>query len=397
MIAVHSGFDGLDIALKTTPPDALITRLTDAQEFATWGRSDHWTSFNGIRMRVAESGGRGGYKFRFSTGPDGATWFVKEPHPGDPWGVRVSFNSRGLALKGLEATRRELEETCHKLGLVIDPDGVRIGRVDFAVDVFDPHFDLVPEHFVMHARTRRKTHADLDHMQTHGPSGRFTSVTIGKQPGRQVIVYDKREEVLEKNKVEWPMIWSKNLEKMGRAALNPDDPALSQVWRVELRLGKKALRERAEIKGWASFYENLEAEMLKLVHDVSLRSPTGDTNRSRWPLHPLWRVTLDVLEKGIFDHVADVAPEEVADMNLRDKQLEFERSIASFAVTLAVLYGCRIEQFDHFLLTLPKRILNFLHRHPNDLQDRFAKAQSKYHHLLGGYQLQQLCGIEGGE
>ena len=128
--------------------------------------------------------------------------------------------------------------TCAKLNLAVPPDGVSIGRVDFAVDILAPEFDLEPEHFIMHARSRRKTFADLEQMQTHGPSGRFKSVTIGKQPGRQVIVYDKRKEVLSKRTVEWPIIWNRNLEKMGLPELDLVDRAKSQVWRVELRMGK---------------------------------------------------------------------------------------------------------------------------------------------------------------
>ena len=84
MNVIHSGFDGLDLALKAQAPDDLIKALTNAQETAARFRFDCPIDHNGVEITVAENGGRGGYAFRFSTGPDGATWFAKVPKAGDP-------------------------------------------------------------------------------------------------------------------------------------------------------------------------------------------------------------------------------------------------------------------------------------------------------------------------
>ena len=70
-------------------------------------------------------------------------------------------------------------------------------------------------------------------------------------------------------------------------------------------------------------------------------------------------------------------------MNLLDKRYEFERSLASFAVTLAVLEGYQEDDFDGFLGTLPGRLSNFLDNHPRDLAQRFTLAREKYGNLLG--------------
>lgn len=279
--------------------------------------------------------------------------------------------------------RAEIDRTCAALGFLIGPEGVRIGRVDFAVDIFAPEFQLDPEAFVMHARTRRKSFSDLTEMQTHGPSGRFTSVTICKQPGRQVIVYDKREEVMAKGKIEWPIIWNRNLEKMGQPWLDPSDIRKSQVWRVELRLGKKALRDRADIKGWASFYDGLQAEMDQLAQDMSLHVPSGDSNRSRWFLHPLWRVVQDTVANRLFDHEAEVDADQVREINLIDKQHEFLRTIAAHCVTLSALERDGPDIFPFFLEELPERIMEFLLEHPRDLHTRFTDSRNKYAKLLG--------------
>lgn len=382
MIIVHTGFDGLDIALKTTAPPELIAKLEEAKAFASESHSETLVRHNGIQFHVAETGGNGGYAYRFNTGSDGAIWFVKKPKKGDPWGVRVSFHSKGLAFKGLEATRAELDQTCAAFGLQIPPDGVSIGRVDFAVDIFAPNFNLDPKDFVMHARSQRKTFSDLSEMQTHGPSGRFTSVTIGKQPGRQVIVYDKREDVLAKRKVEWPMIWNTNLEGMGLPYLDPTARDKSQVWRIELRLGKKALRERANIRGWETFYKFLQAEFDKLAQDVTLHCPSDDSNRSRWPMHPMWSMVQEAIATKLFAHEVSVPLDGVRELNLHEKQYEFLRTVSAHVVTLSVLEGHGLEEFPEFLRELPVLVAEFLFDHPRDVLDRFVAAQEKYAELL---------------
>ena len=200
MIVLHAGFDGLDIALKARPGPELVEFLEEAKAFAEEFRQDVATAFNGLRLSVGATGARGGYAYRFDTGPMGATWFAKKPKEGDPWGIRLSVKSRPLALLGLDRVREEIDATCATLGLRYPADGVSIGRVDFAVDILAPDFALDPTGFVIHARTNRKAHTDLAEMESNGPSGRYTSVTLGKMPGRQVILYDKREEVRKKHK-----------------------------------------------------------------------------------------------------------------------------------------------------------------------------------------------------
>jgi hypothetical protein len=102
----------------------------------------------------------------------------------------------------------------------VPSDGVSIGRVDYAIDILHPSFVLDSRNFVVWGRTKIGTHEDLSEQRSAGRSGRFTSVTVGKMPGRQVIVYDKREEVLTKRKLEWPFIWDKTLTDLGHPPLD---------------------------------------------------------------------------------------------------------------------------------------------------------------------------------
>jgi len=306
MIVLHAGFDGLDVALKARPGPELVEFLEEAKAFAEEFRQDVATAFNGLRLSVGATGARGGYAYRFDTGPMGATWFAKKPKEKDPWGIRLSVKSRPLALLGLERVRADIDAACHSLGLRYPADGVSIGRVDFAVDILAPDFALDPTGFVIHARTNRKAHTDLMEMETNGPSGRYTSVTLGKMPGRQVILYDKREEVRKKRKPEWPLIWNEALGRLGLPHLDLDDRATSTVWRAELRLGKDGLRQKHDIRGWGAFHDHLQGEMNRLADDVTYRLPGTDSNRSRWALHPIWQVAQRAVATQLFNHEVSV-------------------------------------------------------------------------------------------
>ncbi|UWQ97140.1 hypothetical protein K3728_07965 [Rhodobacteraceae bacterium M385] len=383
MHVLYSGFDGLDLAIKAHAPPELVEKLEAGKTFATERQHEAFTIFNGVKIYISSSGRKGGYTYTFNTGTEGAVWAVKKPNASDPWGVHVSIRSRALALYGLEKVRHDLEATCEKLGFRVPPDGISIGRVDFAVDILDPTFSLDPNAFVVHSRTMLKTHTDLAVSATQSHSGRITSVTIGKMPGRQAIVYDKREEVLKEHKHEWPLIWQEAATRLELSPLDMTRRETSQIWRVELRLGKTALRNRTSIRGWVSFYEELEAEMARLSHDVSLHVPIGDTNRSRWPLHPLWKTANAVVEAGLFAHDVQVAPELVHAADLQQKQVEFLRSIAAHSVTLAYLEGVQVADVPEFLEELPSRVEDFLEQHKRDLGKRMSEAAEKYGALVG--------------
>ena len=382
MTIIHTGFDGIDLALKTIVPIELVEFLEEGKATAQELMTDVWGTFAGLDIQSGQSGKRGGYAFTFRAYEFGATWFAKKPRASDPWGLYVSIGSRELALNGLDRTRQKLNALLIQLGFQLPHDGVSINRVDFAVDVLAPGFVLDPDAFVFHSRANRKAIAEFETEEMNGHSGRTTSVTIGKMPGRQVIVYDKREEAMKRRKYEWPLIWNANLQAAGLGPINLSNRALSQVWRVELRLGKEALRNRKDIRGWGSLHEHLQAEMDQLAQDVTLTVPSTDSNRSRWPLHPLWPTTQEAVATRLFEHVGTVPPEAVREIDLKEKQLDLLKLIVANSVTLAFLEGLGPDDFEDFTETLPDMILGYLGQHPRGIEERFQGAATKYRGIV---------------
>jgi hypothetical protein len=118
--------------------------------------------------------------------------------------------------------------------------------------------------------------------------------------------------------------------------------------------------------------------MDQLAEDVTLHVPSGDSNRSRWPLHPLWPVAQEAVATRLFAHEARVSPEAVQEVDLQSKRDELIKLIASLSVTLAYLSGSRPEVFETLLTGLPMRILRLLGQHPRGVAERFAEAAIKY-------------------
>ena len=235
---IRKGFDGLDISYPLTISDDFAQVLEECRAISEQGTGQiGGFNINGVRMQVAESGARGGYRYRCDSGcgsPFGETWFFKQPSASaDAWGVRVSCKALPLALDGLTAVRARIEDTLTKLGLDYEPGTESIARVDVACDVLAP--DLAPDrvNFVSHSRSTVKEITDTI-IHVSGRSGRVESIMIGKNPNREVVVYDKRAEVMATHKPFWWPIWDDALAAKGLPPLDINDRRASAVWRVEL-------------------------------------------------------------------------------------------------------------------------------------------------------------------
>lgn len=382
MNILHFAFDGLDIAYKATIPLDLVKRLETAKAEAEAAKESTVVTLGDTRFEVSQSGGSGGYAFVLDAGPRRGIWTIKKPNAKDPWGLAYSSRSRPLAIKGIDFVRNDIDIMLKALGCVVPSDGTSIRRVDYAIDFHDPAFVLDPFDFVTHSQTKNSTYLELSDTRINGRSGRVSSATFGKMPGRQVIVYDKREEAMTKNKLEWFFVWDAAMERAGRAPLDFNDAAKSRVWRAEFRLAKRALRDRAGIKGWDSLYAALAAEFQQLTHDIELRVPSSNDDRTDWTVHPNWEVIRDVLSNNLFEHETEIDELELTAEDLRHKQNEFLKLTAGHALTFAALEGVETHDIDAFLEDLPWRMQACIEQSPRSVADRLRDAKRKYRALM---------------
>lgn len=380
MEVIYSGFDGLDVSYQGLISDAFLNQLEEAQQLAIKAREPALLNYAGIALHVTESGARGGYAFRCDTGPVGATWFFKRPNPKDPWGIRVSVKSLALAVHGLEGAREQIEATLNAFGCRLHARPESIGRVDYAVDILAPGFELRPQNFVMHARSTRADHEEIETRQSHGRSGRYTSVTIGKNPGRQIIVYDKRMEAIQKpDKRVWFDIWNKGKEKAGQAPLDFADNFASAVWRVEIRLYKKALKDRNEITTWNDLTAKLKSSLLEALEKTRYAVPAADGNRSRWVDHGLWQLArsktaeLNFKQTGPLDSNGALKACRTSQLKVIDQQL------VGLAASRVALEGNHMQ--ERRLEEAVSPIKSEIELHPASFENRVLKAHNRYRHI----------------
>lgn len=174
----------------------------------------------------------------------------------------VKFSSHALWHKGAKAMNEWFENWAGSLGYIaIRMEG--LSRVDFAFDFWLPTVDFDEDSFV--------TVADKD--SQHRKNGNVQTFTFGR--GDIVVrIYNKSDEIIEASGKYWlHALWQGQKDN---------------VWRVEWQVRKEVLK-RFGLRTYADLFEGYGDVLRYLVSEhTSLRTKTDDTNRSRWPVHPLW-------------------------------------------------------------------------------------------------------------
>ena len=299
-MVLHKGFDTLALAVKAKIPSELFDCLEAERHVAENERRDVLVTYNGIKLLLSPYGGNG-YKFIANGGPDGATWFFKKPNAKDPWGIRLSFGSFFMANHGIGAAKAHVDHVLGRLGVRFGPDDISISRVDFCVDVLVPSFSLDPDRFVMHSAARRRDHFTSDDMAVSGKSGRVTSVTIGGTRNRQVIVYDKRAEVITHRK-------------------------------------SYLLKDRWGIRTWAQLFDRFGDLCREAGEVVRYADPVAsDPNRSRWPNHMLWEIVCAEMNDDLTEMRSSADPKPMKEVHREEHIRLIYKNLLGSSITLAAL------------------------------------------------------------
>ena len=382
MILIRTGFDGLDLAYNLNIPEDLAEALAEQRAIAE--APDPFLgliSRDSVSMIVHPTGAKGGYAYRCATelgGPWGETWFFKRRSAlKDPWGVRVSCNALPLAVGGLAKVRQRIEATLAALGMTVKPGDEAIGRVDVACDILAPDFVADRDCVVAHGQTTIKD-ITPEMMQVVGRSGRVESITIGKNPNRQVVIYDKRAEVIAKDKGYWWPIWNDALARQGLPPLNPKDRDSSAVWRVELRAYKRHLKDTCGVTTWGDLRDKLPGILHAMLADIRYTQPSDDTNRARWPAHPIWDLARDAFSRDMTDLSSMVDPALIDDL-LRARSDEVLRAqITSCLLARAALHKVPDSAVRTFASGTLGQLFRDWMRNPQRFEERLAQARVRY-------------------
>lgn len=374
---LYQGFDGLDLAYRGEIRAEFAEILEDARNRACDARSPQLVFLKGIAMHVKETGARGGYRYGCDTGPLGATWFFAKPRGRNNWGVRVSVKSAPLALSGVDQALASIEEIIAALTGGFKPDNVSLSRVDYALDYLIDEFTLIPECVVMPGRMKR--HADREASEV-GYSGRLNSIRVGRMPGRQVAIYDKRADALAKSKTYWWDIWNATLAASGHPAISAEITK-EKIWRVELRAGKSFLKEQCDIRTWGDFKARGASMFARIANEVRYAVPTGDQNRARWPSHQLWADVTARIAAGLKDEAGSVSSDRFSELACLEFIDHLDQQILGCCASLAVALKIQDVEISDLERLIANRISRQIAQAPDRFREKLAAAADRHHFL----------------
>ena len=197
----------------------------------------------------------------------------------------VTYRSDALWHKGARQLHDEFNAWAKGL-LFVHAQQEGLSRVDFAFDVELPAIDFDEDCFVSLA-SKDAQHRKDRKVQTF----RFGEGDIVLR------VYDKSAEIREASAKTWfHALWG---------------GATENVWRIEFQVRKELLK-RFGIRSFQDLFDGPGDVLRYLVHEhTTLRVRQADSNRARWPLHPLWALLQEhVATLPVQGVVREVNPDE---------------------------------------------------------------------------------------
>jgi len=374
---LHSGFDGLRFTIQTDIPPALREKLAAAKEHAKQTFGEALLQFGSVLLFVSNKGGRG---FTASTGDLGAIWLFQDPEdriPNNP-GITVDFRAFGLTTGGLDGAEKYFRECMEAFEIKYVETQLRVTRVDFAVDFLAPWFEPNRESLIVPPGTKVTEYADEHFTETVSNGSRVVGLRAGAIANRQIAIYDKRAEVIQKKKMGWLTIWNAALEEKGKPPIDLTDRMTSQVWRFEMRLGSKQQRNRFEMRSWQDVRDTIGDAFADSLKRMRYCIPIADPNRSRWPTHELWRQFDDVISNDLLQNRAGVLPNDVIFANRVAKMRELDALLSGIFVTRAAISDITANGFDEFMENHIEALKLLVSEHLIPVEERITKARGKY-------------------
>ena len=374
---LHAGFDTLDVSFQGALPVAALKNLAEAKAEAALRETPQLVRIGTADAHVYDHGAKGGYAFILDTGPLGEAWSFKDNTRTSEWNIGVSVRAAALATRGYAESRARLYEQLAAMGCSVVSESIR--RADFAMDF------LMPDEFTLDinsvvAPSRSKVSPYWGGKQTVAahqtqPSAvfrgrRLESITVGKMPGRQVIIYDKRKSAIDKKALFWFNVWGL------------DRSAKPNVWRVELRAGKKELKGRWQITTFAEFEQAIGDVYTDIAENVRYHElQQTDSNVTRQTQHPLWDATQATIREHLFSLRSGLCPNQAKEV-FRDQQCEtYVQLIQGIAAGLSVAMGIPETELSDFPRKLSSILARRIATNGNTFAESRARAERRLHFI----------------
>ena len=315
----------------------MIERLRLAKTTAEKDQLDKPIRFENLTqdIYIKPTGQKGGYAFVLDMGYDAQIISLKDNLSRMNWNGYVKIRALSLALKGYDKAVQDALKTLNDIGFEIA--AISMNRADYAIDVLTPYpIELDADLVVTHSRRQVKTH--LDPIVTVSRARQVQSITIGKMPSSQIIIYDKIAEIKAKKNYAWFKIWG--IDR------NTKDVYIK---RVEIRAGKEVLKA-SNIKDIESFNLRIGGVLKLLAANTRYVAPLStDSNMSRRANHPLWTLITKQLQSRILSASSYIEPHEIKLIIKEAKAQEYKAGTLGHLIGLACCQDIAFEQISDVL------------------------------------------------
>ncbi len=356
---LYAGFDTLEVAFLGALPIEALEVFREAKQDAAKEQERQLVTIGpgNVAGHLASHGLTGGYAFLFDTGPTGELWSIKDSADPSKWNIAVKPHASALACHSYQETKERILGTLKAMGCRFGTESIR--RVDFAMDFLMPEtFELNHMQFVTHHRSKvspyfeKKKEPDPNTPSLIFQGRRVGSVTVGKMPGRQVIVYNKRKAAIELRTYYWFRVWG----------IDPKDTT-QNIWRLELRAGKKELKDKWNIRTFTDLENSIGDVFNDAIEKIRyLDDFQTDGNVTRQRIHPLWIAANECLSNKLTEYRSGLVPGQIREV-FREQQIEtYIQQISGNAAGLAAVLELTdeeiIEKFGSVIgQTLSNRII----------------------------------------
>lgn len=408
MKLIYNNFDALDVSFQGALPESILNQLAEARERAQFEKREVLAELGNTKMRVmvAETGMRGGYRYRFNTGIDGEIWSIAHSTNSKNWNIRVSVSSLGLALSGYEAVRSAIIKRLNDLNAigpsrhdsaiinncsamdsaiknsnsansakhrVINTPLERISRFDYCFDfIMDRAFEPLPNRFVAHQRSKRHVYGEKGLIDSYSSlnGDRINTIRIGKMPNREATIYNKTKEIISSAKQYWWDIWDIDKKSFKSGS--------DQIWRIEIRAGKE------ELNKWGlntfEHFESKAGDVIKsILKDIRYTEPLiRDDNRARWPMHPIWEEAYKRAYKALDPYSSNAIRENI----IRDYRENIvngykERTTGNLIGCIAAM-GCNLSDLPAIMDQIQGDIIVEVRKNPDLFYKKFERIEERY-------------------
>jgi hypothetical protein len=265
----------------------------------------------------------------------------------------VTFTSEGIWRESVFELNKRFLEWANSAGYrqLVDE---KISRVDFCFDYKLPEIDFDENSFVSFSKKDSK----------HRECGTAQTFTFGKDD-IVLRVYDKIAEIKQQSEKVWfYILWG-------------DDTG---IWRIEWQIRKNILRQFGIVT-----FSDLEKRKGNLLHYLAyehdtLRVPTEDSNRSRWPLHPLWKDLQENIDNLYGLEVCNVLGQRAI---LNERMMQMAISIYGYLKRIAAVYCVQNEEIKMELNDAICHIAEIINKIHEPLQWRMDVEERRKEILLG--------------